>query len=191
MNLKGIIFDCDGLLVDTETPDFASWQSIFASYGATLSFDFWQKGIGSRSILDAYQMLESQLGKPVDKESIRAARRQQYKQLVMEQGLLPGVLETIQLAQQMKMKLAVASSSSFQWVSWCLEQFQLKAYFEIIVTADDVSITKPNPEIYLKALEHMNCHASEVPNRMTHVLDFSHASLVLESLEKLNLKKLL
>ncbi len=213
MKIKGIIFDCDGLLVDTETPDFLSWQAVFTSFGASLSFDLWQSGIGSTSVLDAYQILEEQTGKPADRASIRAVRREQYKALVMQQTLLPGVLATIQLAQQMNLKLAVASSSSFQWVSWCLENFQLTPYFETIVTADDVSLTKPNPEIYLKALERMACKPSEVialedspngvmaatqagifcvavTNPMTCALDFSHASLILESLEKLDLEKL-
>jgi len=210
MKIKGIIFDCDGLLVDTETPDFLAWQEVFTAYGVSLSLDVWQHGIGSTTMLDAYQMLEQQTGKPVDKASIRAVRRQRCQQLVMEQTLLPGVLATIEQAHRMKLKLAVASSSSFQWVSWCLESFQLTSYFDPVVTSDDVSMTKPNPELYLKALERMGCEASEVialedsangvtaaraagifcvavPNGMTRALDFSHASLVLDSMEKLDL----
>jgi len=111
MTLQGIIFDCDGLLIDTETPEFVSWQEVFQSHGTTLSLEVWQAGIGSAFSFDIYDMLAEQSGRAVDKAAIRAARRPRHDQMILEGGLLPGVLSTIQTARQMNLKLAVGPSA--------------------------------------------------------------------------------
>jgi HAD superfamily hydrolase (TIGR01509 family) len=213
MPLKGVIFDCDGLLIDTETPDYDSWQEIFEAHGTTLSLPYWQSGIGSAGDFDMYMLLETQSGRQIDRDSIRAARRARHEQMVLAAGVLPGVLPTIQAAQARGLKLAVASSGTARWVQWCLQTFDLLPYFDTVVTADDVQRTKPDPELYLLALERMGLAASEaialedsangawaavraglyciaVPNPMTRDLDLSHARQRLNSLEELDLTAL-
>lgn len=210
MTIRSLIFDCDGLLIDTETSEFESWQAVFEDYGTTLSRATWQSGIGSNLGFDVYAMLAEQSGRAVDKEAIRAQRRPRHEQMILAGGVLPGVLSTIEAAQRLNLRLAVASSSSAAWVNWCLDSFQLRPYFDVVVTSDDVDVVKPDPALYLLALERLGCAASEaialedspngalaalragiycvaVPNPMTRDLDLSHARQRLDSLEALDL----
>ena len=77
--IETLIFDFDGVIVDTETPDFASWEAIFRSHGVGLDRSLWARIIGgSVEWFDAYQHLEELVGAPIDREAIRETRRKTY-----------------------------------------------------------------------------------------------------------------
>ena len=109
---------------------------------------------------------------------------------------------------------AVASSSSLGWVEGHLVRLGLREHFTGIRCRDHVKRTKPDPDVYLAALEHLGLRPSEaiaiedsphgvsaakaaglvcvaVPNEVTRPLDFSHADLVIESFEALTLDEVL
>ena len=212
--IKAIISDFDGLILDTETPAYDSWQEIYQEYGCTLPLEFYATVLGgSGHEFDAIAYLSELSGKELDVEAIRERRWQRKLELVEAMRLLPGVLDTILYAKQRGLKLAVASSSPRRWVLPHLESLEINHYFETVVTGDQVSNVKPDPETYLEAVARLEVEPHEalafedsfnglqaakdaglfcvvVPNLLTRNLDFSRADIQLESLADRSLEQL-
>jgi|YNPNPStandDraft_1061719.scaffolds.fasta_scaffold99438_1 HAD superfamily hydrolase (TIGR01509 family) len=165
MPIQALIFDFDGLMVDTETPALQSWQEIYAEYGETLSVDDWAVTLGANKGFDAHAHLVALLRKrdPRLAEEVAAARdtilarRQQRKDVLStRQSLLPGVAELLTEAYASGLPCAVASSSSRQWVEGWLQRLNVRSAFAVVVTADDVAATKPAPDLFLTAARRLN-----------------------------------
>lgn len=214
--MRALIFDFDGLILDTELPDYLSWQEVYHSYGVELSLDHWCTIVGgnAESDFEPHAYLESLVQGQVDREQIWVSRRKSYLEYLETQPVLPGVLPLLNEAREYGLKLAVASSSPENWVVGHLTRLGLMAYFDVIVTADDVELTKPDPGLFLLAAEKLGVKPSEaivledssngvkgakragmfvvvVPNEITRHLDLSPADLRLDTLEKIDLKRLL
>ena len=139
---------------------------------------------------------------------------QQYLAAVERQAVLPGVAEYLQDAGDRGLKLAVASSSNLAWVEGHLARLGLLSRFEHLLCSDHVSRTKPDPELYLAALDRMGLapgeaiafedsrhglHAARaaglftvaVPTSLTASLDLSAASLKLGSLSEMPLTEVI
>lgn len=218
MSIKGLIFDFDGLILDTETPEFRIWQDIFGSYGLQLSLEVWSKQLGTSSdTFDLVVHLGKQLGReftPEEAAQIVDLKKQQISNKLFQQSPLPGVREYFESAKRIGLRLGIATSSSFAWVSGHLFRLGLMDYPECIRTADDVQQVKPHPELYQCALQCLSLQPDEaiafedspngvtaaktagiftvaVPLPLTQSLNFSHADLVLKSLADLPLEELL
>ena len=212
--IKALIFDFDGLILDTESPDYQSWQETYQAHGGSISFSEWAKWIGTMGTFDPYAYLEEQLGRPVDRAAIRAQQRARFAELVAGQPILPGVREYIHRAKRLGLKLGIASSSSQDWILSRLGPLGLEPYFDSVSSSDDVERTKPDPAVYLAALKalHVKAHQAialedspngvlaarragiycvAVPNALTRQLSLDHADLQLESLADLPLEELL
>jgi HAD superfamily hydrolase (TIGR01509 family) len=212
--IRALIFDFDGLLLDTEWPEYQSWQEIFNSFGCVLPHAIWLTAIGTAAPFDPYALLAEHAGCPIDRDAVRAARRTRFAALMAEQALLPGVAEMIADARQRNLKLGVASSSSREWVAGHLEQHGLTDYFHCIKCRDDVEVVKPNPALYLETLRALDVQPHEaiafedsvnglaaakaaglfcvvVPNRLTREFSFGDADLQVDSLAGLPLAQLL
>lgn len=211
---KAIVFDFDGLILDTETADYQAWQEVFAQHGTELSLDVWLPIIGgSEGDLDMYQLLADQIGRAVNREEIRATRRTRTRQLVATQPILPGVLEVIEYAEQNGLSLGVASSSNAAWVHGNLQRMNLIHRFKTIRTGDEVEKTKPDPTLYRLAVQDLGVQPHEaialedsengvraakaaglfcvaVPNPLQKHLDYAEADLRLESLADLSFEVL-
>ena len=214
--IKALIFDFDGLILDTETPVYLSWVEIFQRFGLTLPFDDWTSIIGTSAAehFDPFDRLEAQFNLNLDRKKLSAERMAFELSLVINNPILPGVKELIDAAQKDNLKLAVASSSSCDWVKGHLKRLKLIHYFDVICCSDDVPRTKPDPALFLLALEHLKLESKEtivledspngitaakranifsvaVPNDMTRTLKFSHADLLLGSLAETSLETLI
>ncbi len=213
--IRAVIFDFDGLILDTEGPIYQSWQELFESFGCQLPFSLWANNIGTtEEPFDPFAFLEAQLGHPVDREALEPKRRQRELELIATQPILPGVWEYLQEARQMGLKLGLASSSTCQWVIGHLEQRGLISFFDCIRCANHVERTKPHPALYLSVLAGLQVSANEaialedspngvlaakraglfcvaVPNPLTRLLTLDHADLQLTSLADLPLRTLL
>ncbi len=210
---RGLIFDFDGLILDTESPEFASWRDIFTEHGCALSLEAWAVCIGTADVFDPCEHLEGQLGRPVDRDTLRAERRRRSDALIAAQAPLPGVVEWIGEAREMGMKLGVASSSSRDWVEGHLARLGLAPHFDCIRCADHVERVKPDPALYRVVLDGLGLRAEEaialedspngvlaarragifcvaVPNPATRDLAFDDADLRLGSLAELSLEEL-
>jgi HAD superfamily hydrolase (TIGR01509 family) len=215
MTIKALVFDFDGLILDTEGPVFQSWQELLQRYGYNMTLDDWQISIGSaEGTASFFNNLPDKLDKPLDIEAESPKRLQRQLDLVARLPVLPGVKEYIQRATELGLKLSIASSSPCKWVLGHLEERGLREYFECVLAADDVGVTKPDPTLYLTALECMGVSADQaiafedspngvlaanraglfcvaVPNPLTSQLQFKEADLQIGSLDELALDELL
>lgn len=213
--MRGLIFDFDGLIVETESPIFQSWQEVYQDHNLELPFELWATIIGrADGGFDPLDHLEEQIEKEIDRAELLRKQRSRESELIVRQPILPGVEETIRSAQRLGLKLGVASSSSCEWVTGHLSRLGLLEHFNCIRGSDDVERTKPDPTVYLLTLECLGLQAEEafaiedspngvtaakraglfcvaVPNPLTRNLSLEHADLILDSLAEVPLEKLL
>ena len=210
--LKALIFDFDGLILDTETPDLHAWQEIYTRHGQEISLQTWGQIVGGtgNSAFEPASHLEDLLGNAIDLAAIKQLAFQLSYEAILKQPILPGARDLLEAARNKPYRLAIASSSPHDWVDNHLKRLGLFDYFEAILCGDDVIRTKPDPGLYLAALRALNVQAGEavvfedspngilaanaagifsvaVPNPLTAQLGVDHASLVLKSLEEVSL----
>lgn len=163
--LKALIFDFDGLILDTETPEVFVWESIYREHGFELPVHEWEKTIGGYGIstFDAAEHLSLLSQGRLDAVSMRSRYRREADQLIHASPIMPGVLEMIHQAREVGMKIAIGSSSPHSWVDTHAKRLGIFNLFNHIICQDDVppGRTKPNPDIYLKVLERLRVQASE------------------------------
>jgi len=201
-----VVFDFDGLILDTETPEFIAWQEAYSALGATLDRQAWSQVIGTfESGWDPWVYLEEQVGHPVDRAPIRATRQARHLALIDAEVARPGVLAWLDQARELGLRVGLASSSTGEWVTTYLKRLGILERFAVIATGDRVPRSKPDPAVYRLALAELGVDAADaiavedspngitaakaagltvvaVPNAMTVGLDLSAADLVLESL---------
>ena len=147
--IQAIVFDFDGTILETELPDYQSWQEAYQEHQCELPFALWLNAVGSSSeSFDPYSYLEEQAGYVIDRPQLRQKRRARMNELVAQQSIRPGVLDVISTAQQLGLRLGLASSSARDWVEGYLTQFNLRHYFDAIFTREDVARVKPDPALY-------------------------------------------
>jgi HAD superfamily hydrolase (TIGR01509 family) len=149
--IQALIFDFDGLLVDTETPAFESWRALYAEHGHELTLDLWQGALGTSHGFDALAHLAQLAAQPFDRAALLARRVAAKHALSAAQPLLPGVRDILSQARDLALPCAVASSSNRDWVLGWLRHHRIDDQFACIRTADDVALTKPAPDLFLSA----------------------------------------
>ena len=208
------MFDFDGLILDTEEPVYRSWLEVYQAHGEQLPFERWVQIVGSTTIgFHPQHHLEERLGRPLPQEVLdrRISRR---TELVLANALLPGVVQHLDAARDLGLKLGLASSSTAEWVRGHLARLGILERFECLRCRDDVANAKPEPDLYLAVLECLGVGAGEavaiedspngvtaakragmkcvaVPNSITARLDLTHADITLTSLADLTLRQLL
>ncbi len=163
--IKALIFDFDGLILDTETPEVLVWQSIYREHGFEFPIQEWEKTIGGYGIsnFDAADHLSLLSQGRLDPVRMRERYRREADLLIHASSILPGVTEMLEEARARGLRLAIGSSSQHSWVDSHLKRLGIFHYFDPIVCQDDVppGRTKPNADIYLKALELLGIRNAE------------------------------
>ena len=216
--VKALIFDFDGLILDTETPDYQVWQAIYREHGFELPHEEWGRIIGGYGLsnFDAAEHLSFLTQGRLDSVSLRDRHHSESAALTLAQPILPGVMDYLRAAKRLGLRLAIASSSPHSWVDTHMKRLALCDYFEKVICQDDVAAgrTKPNPDLFLSALDRLQVRKNEaivfedspngvtaarsagifvvaVPNPITSLLPFEGADLTLTSLADLSLPQLL
>ena len=158
--LKALIFDFDGLILDTETPEVLVWQSIYKEYGFELPVREWEKTIGGYGIsnFDPAEHLSHLSSGQLAPASLRIRYRKEVDAIIHANPILPGVTNMIEQAKDAGLQVAIGSSSPHSWVDSHAKRLGIFDYFDHIICQDDVAPgrTKPNPDIYLKVLAQLN-----------------------------------
>jgi HAD superfamily hydrolase (TIGR01509 family) len=212
--VKLLVFDFDGLILDTEVPEFQAWQEIYEAHDARLELEVYAHCIGTGNVFDPWAHLAEQIGRAVDLSALQPRRQQRMHELIAAQDVRPGVCAYLEDAAAHGLRLGVASSSSRQWVAGHLQRLGLIDRFHAIRCAEDVEQVKPDPALYravcdavgvdprhaiafedspngILAAKRAGMTCVAVPNSLTARLDVSAADVRLESLADVPLSELL
>jgi HAD superfamily hydrolase (TIGR01509 family) len=213
MALAALVFDFDGLIVDTENPGFISWQEIYQEFGATLQIDDWRHATGYVAGFDPAVHLEKILGRRLDWPQLIPKREARNWELTLQAHVLPGIEPLMRNAKERQLRIGVASNSGNGWVEGGLSRLGLRKFVDTVVTRDMVIDPKPAPDIYLKTVQTLQvapadavaledsepgCRSAKqaglkavaIPNQFSERQDLSVADLVVKSASELNLDRL-
>ncbi|MBV7506278.1 HAD family hydrolase [Bacillus sp. sid0103] len=212
MAIKAVIFDFDGTIIDTETIWFHVFEELLKEkFNMDLPLEEFAKSIGTTDEV-FFQYLEAQTGMKIDADEINRLASDRFLE---KRGILEvreGVVEKLEEARELGFRIGLASSSSREWVEGFLKQFKLWQYFSVIKTREDVDKVKPDPALYLRALEALQVEPQEalaiedsingaiaaieagitcivIPNQVTSFLNFDKKTLRSESFVDFNFKQ--
>jgi beta-phosphoglucomutase family hydrolase len=208
--IRAVLFDLDGLMVDSEPHSIASWQAVLAKRGVQFDQAALNSVLGQR-VIETAEFAIRLFSLPDQSEALaREKSEYQIAQLNGNVRAMPGLVELLDFVDQLGLKKAVASSGLRRYIDAVLAGIQLHDRFSVIISADDVVNGKPAPDVFLAAaraldVEPHHCLVLEdapagvqaaraagmtcfaVPNAHSHALDLSLADRVLPSLYDVNI----
>jgi HAD superfamily hydrolase (TIGR01509 family) len=208
--VRAVVFDFDGLILDTETSIYNAWAEAYRAHGLEpIDLETWCAEIGTHNRLDLVGPLRV-AAPDLDIEAFDAARRARRDELLSVEELLPGVEQWLEDAAAAGLAVAIASSSPPEWVEPHLQRFDLIDRFACISCFREPLRPKPEPDLYIAACDSLGVAPSEaiavedspngvaaakaagmfsvaVPRGMTAALDCSGADVVTSSLADLPL----
>jgi HAD superfamily hydrolase (TIGR01509 family) len=209
--LRALIFDFDGLIVDTETALIDSYAAVHAAHGLAFNRNRFIHAVGHADYaFDAW----SAFGRLAPRATLEQERHAIAAELRRRQPVLPGVTALIAAARARSFHIGLASNSDHAWVESHLEERGLRAEFDFIACREDVPSPKPEPDLYRHVLQRFGLRGSEavafedshtgtlaakranlfvvsVPNASTAHHDFSITDLRVNSLDEITLDALI
>ena len=167
---KAIIFDMDGLMIDSETVTFQAYQFVLKEMNLSMSIDFYKTLLG-KTIPDIHQRFYEVYGPDFPVENLIKKTHERVEYIFKTQGvpLKKGLIELLEYLKQHHYRTIVATSSQRKRVDEILSLAHIEHYFDDSICGDEVSRGKPHPEVFLNS-----CHK-------LHVLP--HEAIVLEDSE--------
>ncbi len=155
------LFDLDGTLVDSEPVHRAAWNSFFDSRGWEISDETYAAHIVGRRGADAFRSLDGPW-RDEDPEALMAEVLTHQATVDAEPGRIPGAAELVRAVHRAGVPIAVVTSALRAWVGEALEFVGVADLVSVVVSAEDVSAGKPDPEGYLAACERLGVDPANV-----------------------------
>ena len=150
-DFRAVIFDLDGLLIDSEPVQFAAWDAFVARYRKTLSDDLKRRMYGTR-LVDSAQMVAEELQLPIDGHQVAVERDSIFFEMIPGNiRAKPGALELLEELHRRSIPIALATSGHAKYVDLALESASIPRRFDVEVTGDLVERGKPHPETFQTA----------------------------------------
>jgi HAD superfamily hydrolase (TIGR01509 family) len=166
-NIQAVIFDCDGILVDTEPLHYKAFQEVLSPLGLGFDYDEYNNRYIGFDDRDAFLEASRSAGRELDSPALAGLilAKARALQEIVAKGIdsFPGVSELVRELASNQIPLAVASGALRHEVEAFLESLSLSDAFQAIVAADDVVRSKPDPESYLLALERLSQELGNQP----------------------------
>ncbi|MFC0470944.1 HAD-IA family hydrolase [Halalkalibacter kiskunsagensis] len=211
--MKGIVFDFDGLIIDTELALYEAFCELLKLDPSELPIKDYAFYIGTDSSALHDFILEKANGRMTLEEIIEESsilHKEKLKYAIARDG----VEDYLKEAKSKGLKIGLASSSNREWVDFFLQELQLLSFFDVIQTRDDVKIVKPDPTLYRNVINHFGIHPSEaiafedsangakaaigaglncviVPNKVTENLQFENYHLRIISMKEKTLSNVI
>ncbi len=212
MSVAALVFDFDGLILDTEWPEFSTVRDEFATHGVSLALEQWQQIVGRADHPHWFDWLQGEVDEPLDRKVIVERRRSRHYELIAAEVVRPGVVRLLDEAAAVGVPVGVASSSTVDWVEGHLDRLGVLHRFSVVRCRDHVARAKPSPDLFVAALaalgadparsvaledSHHGCAAAKAagmfcvvaPNDVTRSQSFEHADLVVSSLADVSLDR--
>jgi HAD superfamily hydrolase (TIGR01509 family) len=162
MKIKALLFDWDGVVIDSASLHCRSWEILSQELGKSLPSNHLEAGFGKRN----ETIIPEILGWTNDPSQINLwgkRKEQLYRQLGKKEGitLIPGVKEFLEQANKQSFRLCVGTSTEKKNVLLAMNQHGLEKFFHGIIASEDVTHGKPNPEVFLKGASKLACKPCE------------------------------
>ncbi len=198
--MKAIIFDMDGLMIDTETIYHEIDRQMAKTFGKSVSDETFGKMMGRKPV-ESYTIFCNDLGidEPIE-ELLKTRYSLVEKMLLNDVRPMPGLFIILDEFKG-KMKMAIATGSPLKFLEITLNKLSIRQYFDVIQSSDGIVNGKPNPEIYMKVINRLDldpkeciviedssngacagknagCYTIAVPSEYTNKQDFSFVDYV-------------
>ncbi|WP_395091983.1 HAD family hydrolase [Vaginella massiliensis] len=213
--LKAVLFDMDGVIVDTEPLHTKAYYRVFDELGIDMTPEYFATCTGE-STKNVFAKVIRDFNLPNLEEELVRRKRAYFKSIFEhdeEFALLPGVEDLFKVYQNHGIQMVLASSASMNTINWVFEKFDIGKYFLAKVSGDELMESKPNPEIFeigAKFFDHdkSNCMVIEdstngflaakgagifcaaYRSKNTHLQDYSIANIIVDKYEELYPEKL-
>ena len=158
--LRAIVFDCDGVLIDSEPVHYIAFKKTLGSIGAILTEELYKERYLAMDDRGAFSKFFQDQGAPLPPEELERLMNQKaavFEELVGTEGILPfPAVPELVMALSQRYPLAIASGARKHELEILLETAGIRPYFEAVISADDVERGKPDPESYLRAIDALN-----------------------------------
>ncbi|MHB1445456.1 MAG: HAD family hydrolase [Acidimicrobiales bacterium] len=217
MTIQAVVFDFDGVILETEEAEYLAWRQLWEEAGVELSLEEWSAGIGTvpgAGGFHPYVELVRRSGRDLDHETVRARVRALITDHLSGRQMQPGVADWLRDATRLGLPVGIASSSSRSWVENHLARLGVAGWWPVMACFEDCGRAKPDPASYRLVCQHLGVSPGEalavedsrngllaakaaglacvaVPTAMTAHMDFSDADLVLSSLDAMALGSVL
>ena len=209
--IKAVIFDMDGVIVDSEPIESLSLEKLLRKYGKTPQYN--KEGLIHTVGLagETYKQVSKKYNLKEDIEVLKKIKRKIFRDLVEKKlTVIPGFIDLVRMLKEEKMKIALASNRFVDLVFFMLNKIKAKDLFDVIVGASDEIKPKPSPDIYLQVARELkikpaDCVALEdaetgivaakkagmkviaIPNKYTKSHNFAKADKIVKSLSQITL----
>ena len=160
--IKAVIFDMDGLMINSERVTFDGYKKVMGEMGLTITEEFYKTLLG-KTIQTAKQLFAEEYGNEFNLDEVVPEVHKYMADLFDNEGvpLKKGLIELLEYLKENNYKTIVATSSHRNRVDHILELADIEKYFDDSICGDEVQNGKPNPEVFLRACEKLGVQPSE------------------------------